>query len=350
RRGAWPENLAALEMYDLVILGDLSQSALTDSEWNDLKTLVWDKGRSLCLIGNGISSPVPRSLADSLLPVAPQADKMQTRPRLLETREDISLTRPGVFHPVTRLLAKVVESTGRPASDAAGDTQALLLNNRTGQAVISARYAGSGKLMFIQSERLWKLLNPTALEAHAQIYIGLVSWAIEGTLGPPESTQQLGLDKLNLSDTNNLQVWTKGVAEGAIEVVSGEKVLLEAQIIKETDSELGLATFEGVPARDLSFRLKGTETTTPAAMVIHNPLELKYLARNQKFLREIASGTGGIYRPFTDFEKFLLRTEPKERIEKHERIWRLWDAASVLAFLVIIVTLEWIWRKFVGLV
>ena len=350
RRGAWPEDLAALEMYDLVILGDLSQSALTDSEWNDLKALVWDKGRSLCLIGNGISSPVLRSLAKSLLPVAPQADKMQTPPRLLETREDISLTRPGGFHPVTRLLAKVVESTDRPASAAARDTQALLLTNRTGQALISTRYAGSGKLMLIQSDRLWKLLNPTALEAHAQIYIGLVSWAIEGSLGPPESAQQLGLDKLNLSDTNNLQVWTKGVAEGTIEAISGDKVLLEAQIIRETDSELGLATFEGVPARDLSFRLKGTETTTPTAMVIHNPVELKYLARNQKFLKEIASGTGGEYRPFTDFEKFLLRTEPKERIEKHERIWRLWDAASVLAFLVIIVTSEWIWRKFVGLV
>jgi len=120
--------------------------------------------------------------------------------------------------------------------------------------------------------------------------------------------------------------------------------------VKASDSESGIAAFEGLPARDLSFRLKGTKLTTPTAMVIHNSIELKYLSRNQKFLKEIAAGTGGEYRPFTDFEKFLLRTEPKERIEKHERIWRLWDAASVLAFLVIIVTIEWVWRKFVGLV
>jgi hypothetical protein len=348
RRGAWPENLAALEMYDLVILGDLSQSTLPDAEWEDLKTLVWEKGKSLCIIGNGLSSPVPRSLADSLLPVTPQADKMQRPPKLLETKEEIALTSSGRFHPITRLLAEVVESTDRTASDAVKETQTLLLNTRTSQALIATGFAGKGKLMLIQSERLWKLLNPTALEAHAQVYVGLVSWAIEGMLGPPESTRQLGLDKLNLSDTNNLQVWTKGVSEGVIEAISGDEVLLESPIINATES--GRATFEGLPAHDLSFRLKGTAITTPTAMVIHNPIELKYLARNQKFLKEIAAGTGGEYRPFTDFEKFLLSTEPKERIEKHERIWRLWDAASVLAFLVIIVTVEWVWRKFVGLV
>lgn len=350
RRNVWPENLAALEMYDLVILGDLSQSTLKDAEWEDLKTLVWDKGKSLCLIGNGLSSPVPPSLADSLLPVAPLADKTKSHPQLLETKEELALTRPGRYHPMTRLLAEAVESTDLTASDAIKETQPLLLNSRTNQALIAARYAGKGKLMLIQSERLWKLLNPTALEAHAQIYIGLVSWAVEGVLGPLESAQQLGLDKLNLSDTNNLQVWTKGVSKGAIEAFSGDEVLMESPIISASESESGIATFEELPARDFLFRLKGTEIKTPTAMVIHNSVELKYLARDQKFLRQIAAGTGGEYRPFTDFTKFLLRTEPKERIEKHERIWRLWDAASILAFLVIIVTIEWVWRKFVGLV
>jgi hypothetical protein len=37
-------------------------------------------------------------------------------------------------------------------------------------------------------------------------------------------------------------------------------------------------------------------------------------------------------------------------VEKKERIWRLWDMPLVFAFLLGILTVEWIWRKWVGLV
>ena len=40
----------------------------------------------------------------------------------------------------------------------------------------------------------------------------------------------------------------------------------------------------------------------------------------------------------------------KDRVEKNEYVWRLWDSGLVLAILVLMITGEWIWRKLAGLI
>ncbi len=40
----------------------------------------------------------------------------------------------------------------------------------------------------------------------------------------------------------------------------------------------------------------------------------------------------------------------KERVESEEQVWQLWDMPIILLFLAVILTVEWVWRKFVGLI
>jgi hypothetical protein len=99
------------------------------------------------------------------------------------------------------------------------------------------------------------------------------------------------------------------------------------------------------------FALKDrTNVTTEPVLLLNDYDELKRLSQRRDFLEDLAASTGGAYREFVDFEELFSLIEPKQRVEKHESTWRLWDSAVVLAFLTGILTLEWVWRKLVGLV
>jgi hypothetical protein len=110
------------------------------------------------------------------------------------------------------------------------------------------------------------------------------------------------------------------------------------------------ATFPALPAGDLRFRLQGGSVVSGTVMVVDDSPELGLLARDDTVLAALAGGSGGRVAEVTDVRRLLSEFAPRERVEKKERIWRLWDMPLVFAFLLGILTVEWIWRKWVGLV
>lgn len=376
-RGAWPANRAALEMYDLIVLGDVPDDLLTPAEWEDLKTVVLEKGKAVCFIGSGRRDPVPQALVPALLPLGPRSGEGDAAVELDELAE-LAITDTGAFHPITYLLASglarvdekeplVVPPSGgsggpakvapEPVARVLPDTQVLLTEKRTGQPVVCCRFADQGRAMLIDSESLWRLLNPTMLSSHAEMYVGLVAWAIESGFGEGSAEKQeaprLGLDRRTLTVGSRVQVWIEGAPAGAVveAVAQDGSVLAESEATRpRSNSALARAAFESLEPQDVVFRLKGTEVTSEYTVVVEDYPELKHLSLNEGFLKRLTSATGGELRAFTEFEKLFLQMQPKERVETDERIWRLWDAWTVLAFLVFLLTLEWVWRKLVGLV
>ncbi|MBI2194554.1 MAG: hypothetical protein HYU36_21455 [Planctomycetes bacterium] len=361
RRGAWPENLPALESYDLVVMGDLLQNTLSPAEWDDLRRFVFEKGGTVCFLGNGRTDPLPpdSTLADALLPVrprpAPSNPAAQARP--LERLEHIRITDTGALHPVTCHLAAGLEPGREALSDRLRpDTQVLLLHADSGDPLVSCRFAGAGKTLFIDADPLWKLLHPSLLAAHAEMYVGLVAWAVQGGIQTPPAgkpTPALGLDRRILARGEPMQVWVSPPRSDAIVVAeAGGGVIAEAAAEAPRDqAAIARAVFKGLPARDVTFRLKGSPESVagPVAVVRENP-ELHRVARDEKFLRALTASTGGEYREFAEMEKFFMQLQPKERVEKLEKTWRLWDSPAILALLFVLLTAEWVWRKFAGLV
>ena len=189
------------------------------------------------------------------------------------------------------------------------------------------------------------------------MYIGMVNWAIEGGYSRKSEEKatgpKLGLDLRSLKSGDPVQVWVDGVeGEARVEVISEDgAVLVEAEAgVTREDSAVARAVFNDLPSGNLSFRLKGTQHVSGNVIAIEDNPELKHLSLDAGFLRRLASATGGELREFTDFERFFTQIRPKPRTETHENRWRLWDAANVLAFLIIVLTVEWVWRKLVGLV
>jgi len=396
RKGTWPESLSALEMYDLVVIGDIPPETLSSDEWGNLLKLVEDRGKTVCFIGTGSRSPVPVGKGlENLLPLAPSwptKNGPAPEPLSVERPADLSLTEAGELHPVTRLLARGI---GTAAGEASGrvlrDTQVLLAAREDARPLVSCRFVGKGKTLLIDTDTLWKALNPTLLSEHGSMYVGLVTWAVEGGTGQTDTRsgrQTLAIDarsfvaggermpaaqpsdggdagggggrespapgqRTRRSGDGGIQVWVIGAtAPVTVQAVADAKVLGKATAAPiRAGSSLARAEFTNLPPADIVFRIEeGVETVSDSVVVLQDYPELKHLARNEAFLTELAASTGGECRDFAEVEKSIPAIPLKERVEKHERSWRLWDSATILALLACVLTIEWVWRKLVGLV
>lgn len=350
-RGAWPADLAALSMYDLIVLGDLPEDLLRPAEWEALEAVVRKKGKTLCLLGTAPPPGLPQALQATPLP-APVATRLYEAgsPRALR------LTAPGAIHPLTRRLRTGVEGPIPPVlDDAYPDTQVLLTDAESATPLLAARCVDAGKVLNLRTAALWRLLNPTLLEAHNDLFVNLITWAIDGGFGTNAEANgpRLALDQRVFRTSAACQAWLYNSGETAVLAArEGDTVLAEAPVEPAYgESGLARAVFRALPAKDLV--IGPPEGPPEAGLPIHvvedNP-ELHRLARDADFLQTLARETGGTCVELPDLKQPLLTLKPKERQEKQETTWRLWDSRAILFLLALVLTAEWIWRKLVGLV
>jgi hypothetical protein len=361
RRGTWPTDAAALQLYDLVVLGTLHADLLTGEEWRALASLVRDHGRTICFLGArdyAVDTELPAPVRD-LLPALRAGGRDGETPANADS-EDLSamtLTPEGALHPMTGSLRDTLAEAPVPDDGAdAGRSVALLARRAGGDAILSVRLVGSGKTVFVGSDRFWSRLNERNLDAHANIFLKMVDWAVDGGLsGGAETNGEPGLvvDGHVAGAGRDLQVWAVGTnASVTIEALAGDTVVASAPAAPPRGrAELARAVFTSLPAADIRFRLKAQPgvATDPVVLLDANP-ELHALAQREGFLRELAATTGGEYTRADELVRSLPKIVPKARTEKRERAWRLWDTRVMLGLLFCLLTLEWVWRKLVGLV
>ncbi|MFW6107301.1 MAG: hypothetical protein ACOC8A_01275 [bacterium] len=349
-KGTWPEDRDALAMYDLVVLGDLPQGTLSSGEWGDLRSFVAERGGTVCFIGSGRRPPVPSALADALLPLAAHGGS-ENAP-LLDGPARLRLTEAGAVHPVTRLLASgtVVAADGA-APGLLPNSYALCAGADGGAPLVAARFVDKGKVLLVNTDRLWAALNPTLLRAHGRMYVELVNWAVEGRLFPQaRMPASVGLDARVFRTDHTVQVWVSGKSGANVQASADGEIVAEAEAASD-GTPLARAVFRGLPGRDLAFGLAdNSHVVSPPVVVIEDSPELKRLARDDAFLDRLASETGGASRDFVDFESLFATIKPKERVETDQSTWRLWDWWIVLTVLAAALSIEWVWRKLVGLV
>jgi hypothetical protein len=342
-RGFWPENASALVLYDLIILGDLPSDILTPVEWRLLADYV-EAGGSLALLGTGRRDPLP-PVIQNLLP---------TRPRVAETvppadSMSLQLTRAGRHHPVTRSLAGVVQDAEVATAERRRDDAMGLLQTRDGVPLISARFAGKGKTLLVDTDRLWRKLNATAIEAHAALVAGIVDWAVEAGAPAPGGPRP---DLYRYTSRESVQIWTEaaGATNRVIELRAGEQMLEAPAVQAYPGDTWAAAVFEKVPPGDWTVTRRGGADAPEPLRVLDRSRELHALSRDEAFLRALAVHSGGVCAGLADAGRLFNDIQPRSRVEHQERVWRLWDSPWMLGLLVVMLTIEWIWRKLAGLV
>lgn len=363
RKGTWPKDRATLGMYDLIVLGDLPPDLLTAEEWGAVRDAVENGGKTLCILGGPGTMRLPdAALQQALWPLAPGLATALGKTGAANPADDrFTITEVGRLHPLTAALAQALPVCGEDGVPGLRpDTRVLALAAPGGRPVICTRLTGKGQVLLVADDELWKRVNPRQLTAHAALYVNLVSWAVDADRLPPPTAAGTPapapfLDRHVLPASEGLQVWCAAAAAGkTIEAVADGQVVASAPLrLSRPGAALAYAACPRLPARDVQFRIAGAAggaaVTTPVLVLDDSP-ELGYLARNDAFLSALAEGSGGRAAEFTDLRRQLTEFAPKERVEKQERLWRLWDAPLVFSFLLVLLTVEWIWRKWVGLV
>ena len=388
-RGTWPESPAALEMYDLVVLGDLPPHLLNEAEWAALGEWVEEKGGTLCLLAprgrHAAGTPPPEP---GLWPLEPPA--ADARAVELKRGDELRLTPAGCIHPLTAALSADLGSTDRASSPEIRPTaQVLMTGPDATRPLLTWQLLGEGKVLLLDAERLWMPLNPTARRGHLELFVGLVTWAVEGgwaerpdenideDTAPPENDAgpRLALGRRRLvagqpieviaaggrttafqgrrgEDPGNRRPWKAVVppAGTVIEAfVAGEKVAESTAEPLHDGASLCGAVFADLPHGEVVFRLRDDpDVPAPPFRVVARQPELDFLALDERRLKALAETSGGAYRGMDRLERLLLEVEPQERIERRERLWRLWDGPYVMALLVVILSVEWVWRKLAG--
>jgi hypothetical protein len=340
-KGSWPEDAGILALYDLVIIGDLPQDLLTAEEWQHLSGYV-EEGGSLVFLGTGRTDPVPEA-AQSLLPTQPRKEET-VLPADVAT---FQLTSAGLHHPVTRSLKSLLEASESVVEARRLADTMVLLQSSDGHPLITARFVGEGKTMLIDNDDLWRRLNAHALNAHSALAAGIADWAVEARR-PVDQPQP---DLYRYSTRESVQLWTvpDGSTNQTVELAAGERVLTARAVPPHPGSMLAAAVFGQLPPGDWSIRKQNGETAAEQLLVVDRSRELHDLSRDERWLKTLAKDTGGSVIEFTDAGRLLNDIRPRSRIERLERVWRLWDSVWVLGFLVLSLTVEWIWRKLAGL-
>ncbi|MBS3763823.1 MAG: hypothetical protein KGZ25_11035 [Planctomycetes bacterium] len=359
-KGTWPEDKATLGMYDLVVLGEKAKGILNKKEWQALHKYVVEDGGTICLMSSDVhgekpgSGVIPGDLEEELLPVASKAMPEQVGSWDWSSPTKLRVGRSGIYHPTAReLAAELTRFKGTPKKFLSTNAFALVQLSDSGAPVIATRVAGTGKVFLVGNENLWKAFNPTILGAHTRLYVGLVSWAIEGGPSLSEESASIFLDQRSALQRDGMQVWVwNAPKEAQVEAMAGEEIVARAPAEKwSSDPPIKRAVFDRVPPRNLVFRLqKIPKVNSPSVVVTEQYDELAYLSINKQFMEKLAVETGGFSRPFVEFKHFLASIKPKERVQTEERIWQLWDFWLILLFAGLLMTVEWVWRKFVGLV
>jgi hypothetical protein len=326
RQGTWPADDATLSLSSVVIVGDVPADMLTQGERDSLDRWVKEQGGTLVRLAGGP-------------PVSLPPEEWQLR-----------RTEVGRAHPLTRRIdVPVLETTGTtqsaaPAANEAATPLLVTLDPAGGPPLplIAVARDGAGKRVTVATDELWRVLNPQDLDAHTSLYAELVTWAAtaRSAVDAPQADCFVATDREPIS----VVLPDAAAADATVEAVSGDAVVAT---VKARD---GVAVVPPQKAGQLRLRIAGNEAMSTPVEIVADDAEGNFLARNDAWLTTLATRTGGAVGSLADLPRFIRSVPPKSHVERRETVWRPWNSGWTIALLGGLLILEWVWRKWEGLV
>ena len=401
----FPETLAELSKYDVLILGDLGAAQLTETQQRAIVDFVETRGKPVIFLPSrntlGVNGFGNTELA-SLLPI----DIPPAGCRVEDTEFTGQLTQSGAFHPMLQLheTQMAVRSQPQAGSELTTDNflsnlpalprffsgfrlrggTTTLMDNGKGMPILMLQRAGLGKSLLVAAEGFYnwqfgaKAFKDKRYHAiYPRFWAQVLRWMATNTddknvyLTTDASTYAIG-DTVKVtaylySETYQPQVG----ATVEIEVVppDGEPFQVNSARSSVIDSQLGDASATPDPAFDSHFtaqfvllqkgkyRIRATGRSGPLKLgedqidVYAQPqlAELENPQRNEDLLKQLAGQTGGAYFTMAD-----AASVPENIANVQNPIFvdaerELWAHPLVLIAVVGLLGTEWFLRKRVGL-
>lgn len=339
-KGSWPESAAALDIYDIVVLGRFETEVLQEDEWRQLASFAEAKGKALVFLAPGNAEFYP-NFVQRLMPLPAVA---APQPLAAASLADLRLTAEGELHPLTRSFQSHLPVTPFERQAPTPESLVLLHNGRTGRPLASCRFVGQGRTLMLHSDRLGVCLNQRYLRQHSAIFVNLVEWATR------EKSASVVMDQQALREGDAFQAWA-AKAGGEVTVVDSDgKVAARAGVVPAQGSPaLHKAVFAPLPPGEFAVRRKKAASGRPLHVLADNE-EVVWFAQRASYLRHLARVSGGRYRPFSEIEALFPAMSLKERAEVHRYLFQAWRSQLTLLLLLLLLSVEWVLRKYWSLV
>lgn len=393
--------------FDVVILGDVNPAVLTLAQQEMLRKFVCDRGGTLIVIGGRFWMPQAYigTAMEPLLPVTFRAAtggaddlfrlgltdagresvllRLKVEPeenaRFWQSVPDLNWRNGDVLSakPGTTVLAYAVPPQP-PEFLKPGATSSENLQQRRDferrSALIVTQSAAMGQVMYLNTDRMWRLRYRTGDTYHHKFWGQVLRWATASKLPAGTDFVKLGTDQARYSPHARILARAK---------------LLQRDYtpLPEADADVSVAVYDASNQVVLRRKMQGVadspgfyqaalgelpggqyrlELDSPAAAAILQPdnvkkvttefsvdpsamEELNDLAADRGLPGRLASLTGGRVVDAPRGLSVLEALGSDVQVLAQPRQWALWDHWSLLALLTALVTAEWVLRKKVGL-
>lgn len=385
----FPTKAEDLYQYQAVVMGDIGRDFFSDEQLVLLQEFVAERGGGLLVAGMLDDAFVDSVLAD-ILPVTlvrsealpgslqggirrgPHATGELFAPRLTPSGEYSPLLRLDSDDASNRQLWRELPTlqgiyvTGRPKPGATVlmEHPTLQFQNQALPLVATQRY-GSGRSMSINTASTWRwqMLMPAADESHERLWRQMLRWLAQDAL----ERVTVNFDKpfYNVGDTvnvsvkvlneqfqpdNNASLWLQRNDP----LGNSSDIAMEWDINQDGTYQTSfLVEDEGV-YRVLvdvaSAAGTGLETEKPAAFVVTPSLrEFNDAGRDAGLLARIAEAGGGRYYDISQTSELLTGIDRVPTALSREVQEDLWDKPWLLALLVLLMSADWMARRYRGL-
>lgn len=407
---ALPASEEEWRKFDVIILGDLEASAMSEETWQIISRCVTERAALLILVAG--SESMPHALGEAgrkLVPVemewgersyfhqggesfqialgvAGKGHPVVAQARAGATDEQLWSSFPPMRwrHPLTSLkpgaeallVAQTrVEAVGEGQQGLTDALQSLgeRSQREAENALLVTQQQGRGKVALLLTDRTWRLREGSGDLYHHRFWGNLVRWGAGPLLRAGSEQVRLGSDQLTytpddvvlvqarLRAADLAPVWDESLA---VELLSDGEVVARVKLAPVPDSN-GLHSGVAGPFADLGsydvrlvgeraavlMQEEGLELVTTGFRVVGSlgPVELAETTLNLPLLQTIAELSGGKVVDLAEVEDLvaLFSGEVEEREEVRETL--LWNQWPVLLLLLACLASEWLLRRGGGL-
>ena len=244
---------------------------------------------------------------------------------------------------------------------------------RTDPAFLSWHFVGRGRVVYIAAPMTYQLRYRQGDLFHHRFWGQLLRWTIARDLAEGSRTVRLSTDKTRYEKGDKVQAVvrlyqldgrTVSGAENRITAYQDDRPVREIELFEEPGRPgVYRGMLEGLPEGKIKLRASGDRIsnllvteghTRPIETSINvdpsGALELRHPLCNMPLLRQLAEASGGMVIAPSGLESALEHLDLEPEVTEDIRRKPLWNRWDLLCLFVGCLTLEWIGRKYLGLV
>jgi len=238
-------------------------------------------------------------------------------------------------------------------------------------ALITFHHLALGKVMFLAFDHTWRLRYRVGDTYHHRFWGQVLRWATANKLPAGTETVKLGTDRTRYAPHAPIRVQAKLAQKDFTPIVStdvgvnvykGEQLVLSRKLgylkdsagmyaadLGELDSGNYRVELDAPPAKLVLAEDNVDKVATEFSVEPSTPVEQAELVPDRGLLSRLANLTGGAVVDPSHAQRVMASLGPvtEKETEWHEYV--IWDSWPLLAFIVLLATVEWILRKKVGL-